>query len=472
MEIKGETFEAKAKVIPKADKNDFKSMDSSDDKIESDVQEVVSAIRLFLDSRVNEAENECYNKYSKSLIHTHGTSVLGVLKAIMTFDEKDIDFAMESLKYDVEASSYLRKEQSMLSSFSGMFYGAQKSKNDMIKTMTLQQKHAEVTYAESYLLKAILSILTESGMVTFMKEGLAIRHSYNIYKTCYKYLQSALKEEGEKWLSENVDNRFITSVYLGVGCFNLILSILPSKLLKLFEMIGFGGHRDFGMQCLSLGAAWSIKETLNENKMPKSINTLKMKSFKKKEATNFFVGGLKCEEEPGSRRFLCEIMLYSYHIFLSTMVQLPNCNFPLSERQLGKSLEKHPNSFLYLIFQGKVLLINKVSQAERKIEKSIDEFKRVVQVQKDWRQLAHVCFWDIGISFGIIQQYEEAASYFDILLKENKWSKAIYSYLKGVMLYTADKEKHHAVIVESLSEIPNLVKKVAGKSLPLEVLKI
>lgn len=41
-------------------------------------------------------------------------------------------------------------------------------------------------YAECYLLKAILSILTESNMMTFMKEGLAIRQSYSIYKTCYK----------------------------------------------------------------------------------------------------------------------------------------------------------------------------------------------------------------------------------------------------------------------------------------------
>lgn len=50
----------------------------------------------------------------------------------------------------------------------------------------------------------------------------------------------ALKEEG-------IDGTFISAVYLGIGGFNLMLSILPSRVLRLVEVLGFAGNRDFGM---------------------------------------------------------------------------------------------------------------------------------------------------------------------------------------------------------------------------------
>lgn len=216
-------------------------------------------------------------------------------------------------------------------------------------------------------------------------------------------------------------------------------------------MIGFGGHRDFGMQCLALGASWPVQDICASD------------ARKDKVAVNFFQSGLMVEKEPGTRRFLCDMMLSSYHIIMSTMIQLPGCNFPLATKMVAASISIHPDSFLYLIFQGKI------SQAERNIEKSIDELKKVVQVQKDWRQLAHVCFWDIGICYAAIAKWADAASYFDILYKENKWSKSIYLYLKACMLYTDDPKKNQKEVSEMMKQVPKYLKKVAGKSIPLEV---
>jgi Protein of unknown function (DUF3808) len=108
-------------------------------------------------------------------------------------------------------------------------------------------------------------------MVGFVREGLAIRQSYSIFKSCYKYLAWLLKEQTENKTAKTtdpnsdilgvfeeagVDIHFIQSVYVGMGSFNLILSTIPARLLRIFEMIGFGGHRIFGMKCLEVGTTF------------------------------------------------------------------------------------------------------------------------------------------------------------------------------------------------------------------------
>jgi tetratricopeptide (TPR) repeat protein len=438
------------------DKEDLKMMQTTGEKtMDEDHKDTMQCVALFLNSQVAKSEKAIQSKYGKTLIHTHGTAVLAVLRAVLTFDQNDIDFAMDALKSVVEASSALRKEQSLMSSFSGMIFGgSQKGKFGHLKSMNRLQKHAEVIYAESYLLKALLSLLTEGNMVTFVKEGLAIRQSYQIFKSCYKFLNNIVKEEGRDGLKKNgIDSHFISAVYLGMGSFNLMLSILPSKLLRVFEVIGFGGHRDFGMQCLALCANWQM-----DTKSPIT------KGIKQKEAVNFFSESMPVEDHPGTRRFICDIMLTMYHVLLSTMIQLPGCNIPKASQMINKNLEKYPESFMYFIFKGKV------SQAARRLEDAISEFNTVIDKQKDWRQLAHVCFWDIGLSYGALGEWTKAGEYFDTLFKENKWSPAIYMYLKAVMLYTADPVKNIKEVEEMMTKVPTLLKKVAGKSIPLEVL--
>lgn len=360
---------------------------------------------------------------------------------------------MDALKNTVEAASFLRKEQSFINSFSGMMFGGQKSKFANLQGMTRLERHAEVTFAEAHLLKALLSLITDSNMVAFLKEGLAIRQSYNIFKTCYKFLVSLSKNGTQALIQNGVDSHFITSVYLGLGGFNLMLSILPARVLRIFEIIGFAGHRDFGMKCLALGANWPA--TIH----PASVNNKK----KTKEVVNFFSDEIPVESGPGTRKFMCDLLLSTYHVFLSTMIQLPGCNIPLATQMIQKNLNEHPQSFLYLIFKGNV------SKSQRNLEQAIKEFNTVIDVQKDWRQLVHVCFWDIGICSAALGEWEKAAGYFDTLYLENKWSSSIYLYFKAVFLYTADKEKHKKQVGEMLKLVPTLTKKVAGKSIPLEV---
>jgi tetratricopeptide (TPR) repeat protein len=441
----------------KLDKNDFKLLQQNGDAtMHEDYLDAVKQISLFLNSKVSLAEKNLQAKYGKTLVHTHCTAVMALLKGLMTMDETDLDFAMDAMRNAIEAASYLRKDQSIISSFSGMFFGTSKtSKFDHLKSLTLLQKHAELVYAEAYFLKALLSLITESNMVTFVKEGLAIRQAYSMYKVFYKFLNHIMQNEGpEGLLKHGIDNRFVTGVYLGIGGFNLMLSILPEKVLRIFEFIGFSGNRKFGMQCLALGANWELDPN----------SPIIQKRVKTKSATNFYSDIIPVETGPGSRKFICDIILSLYHVLLSTMVQLPGCDVPTASKVIQGNLEKNPDSFLYLIFKGKV------SQANRQIKDAINEFTLVTEKQIDWRQLSHVCFWDIGVCYAAIGDWNKAAEYFDILYQENRWSKSIYLYMKAIFLYTADPVKNKVQVAEMLQEVPNHLKKVAGKSIPLEVI--
>lgn len=363
--------------------------------------------------------------------------------------------AMDALKTSIDVASALRKETSLVTSFTGMLFGGQKKAKDVYKGMTRGQLHgtsrliqAEITFAEGYLIKAILFLITDPNMVGFVREGLAIRQAYSIHKSCYKYL-TTLVAEGQT--DPNIDHHFIQSIYMGMGSFNLILSTIPPRVLKIFEMIGFGGHRAFGMRCLEIGANWPHYET---------VELKKKKNFK--DCVDFFPGGQDGLKSAGSRRFMCDLILLLYHIALPSMIQIPGCNMPMARTQLNKHLDLRPNSFLYLFFAAKSL------QSESKPQESINVLHKVVSVAKDWRQLAHVCFWDMGMCHLALGEFTKAAEYYAILFEENKWSKATYMYLRAICLYTADPKKYATEVAEMLKKVPGLCKKVAGKSVPIE----
>lgn len=40
---------------------------------------------------------------------------------------------------------------------------------------------------------------------------------------------------------------------MGIGAFNLMISLLPARIIKLLEFIGFGGNKAFGLQELEHG---------------------------------------------------------------------------------------------------------------------------------------------------------------------------------------------------------------------------
>ncbi|KAI8914486.1 hypothetical protein EDD86DRAFT_268666 [Gorgonomyces haynaldii] len=421
--------------------------------LQQDIDECEHLIDLFLKSRVQEAEDTLKPKFGRSLYYTFAAGVLGMIKSVMTCDAYDIAFALDAFRVTLEIVQAFRKEQTTLvGSFTGMLFGSSKNqKVNQLKQMTLLQKHIELIHAECGLLKALLYILTDPNMMGFVREGLTIRNAYSSYKVFYRYLTQVAEQGGLD--DKELDQHFISGVYLGMGMFNLILSTLPKKLLRLFEMIGFGGHRAFGLKCLEIGANWPNKPML------KSISKT---SSKYQKVVNFYPNGQDKLKGLGTRKFLCDLSLDMYHIVLSSMIQVPGGDFGYAMTELNKNITKTPDGFIYLILKGRG------AQAQADPDEAIRLMERVVDIQQDWRPLVHVCFWDIASCHAGMGRWEKAAEYFSILFDENKWSRATCAYMKAVCLYEADAEKHKDIILDLMKQVPTLCKKVAGKSIPIE----
>ncbi len=91
-----------------------------------------------------------------------------------------------------------------------------------------------------------------------------MRTAFNIYRQLHRYIQAADDEAQALQIGPedpSIDNHFRSGVYLGVGSSNLILSMMPSKLLSLIELFGYKGDRNLGLQLLYRAGGWSSNES-------------------------------------------------------------------------------------------------------------------------------------------------------------------------------------------------------------------
>ncbi|KAJ3024035.1 hypothetical protein HKX48_007966 [Thoreauomyces humboldtii] len=444
-----------------------------------DNADVEKAVAMFLNSQFVEAETFLYARYGATLFHTLGFAVVSWLKAVMTFDPTDVQTAHEALRTALEIASVYRMQTSITGSIAGLL--TRNKEGDNIKKMTPLQKHAELAYAEGHLLKAMLTLVTDGNPVAFVREGLNIRAAYSSYKSCYRFLQSTFDEGGaQKLASSGVDAHFVSGILLGVGAFNLVLSMLPGKVLKLFELIGFSGDRDFGLSRLEIGGMWPVHDRSAAVPVPASSG----KKSKKDSATGsktlqrddslrddvspdltkvpFAMPSSSGSNQSGLRKPLCDLVLLVYHIVLSSAVQLPDCDLPFAQEILAKSLEAHPNSFIFLALRARL------KETMGDPAAALEEFETVKHIQSEWKQLAHIVAWDSGTCHGALGNFPGAHDCYELLYEESKWSKAIYRYLQAVYLYASDPDANRAATSSMLKEIPSLTRKIAGKSIPME----
>jgi tetratricopeptide (TPR) repeat protein len=300
-----------------------------------------------------------------------------------------------------------------------------------------------LVYAEAYLLKALLSIIHDESVMSFLRESLNIRSSYNSYMTLEKYMDY-VKSEGKV---EELDDHFTSGVGLGVGCFSLILSMLPASVVKVAEFIGFSSDRAHGLHVLEAVGGWDKCHT--EQTKPDAVAVAKT----------------------GLRTQLCDMVLIVYHIILSKMVPLSDVDIPFAEKIINDCLGHYPRGVFFLYFNGRLMV------SKRLLKEAEEQYQKAIDIQKDWKQLQHMCFWELGLIYTIKQEWQKAYDLYTILGKESNWSKAVYTYLKAINLYmlateTEDettKADYIKQVVSFMEQVTGEKQKIAGKSIPMEV---
>lgn len=83
-----------------------------------------------------------------------------------------------------------------------------------------------------------------------------MRTAFNIYRQLGKFLDEA-DAAAPGGTDTSIDAHFRSGVYLGVGMSNLLLSMMPSRLLALIELFGYKGDRHIGLQTLYRAGGWT-----------------------------------------------------------------------------------------------------------------------------------------------------------------------------------------------------------------------
>ncbi|XP_023283953.1 tetratricopeptide repeat protein 39B-like [Seriola lalandi dorsalis] len=386
---------------------------SSKMDLETALRECNTALELFLNNRFADALAFLKPWKSQSMYHAMGYSSILVMQAGMTFEPKDMDAAMTSLRESLQTCQRFRKKTGIVETLTSLWY------RQPADSLTEEEMHAELCYAEVLLQKAALTFLDES-IIGFIKGGMRIRNSYQIYKDCQA--MAAATEDPEKQKSTHI--HFRGGVNMGIGSFNLMLSLLPSRVLRLMEFLGFSGDRELGLSELRQGAAG---------------NSL--------------------------RSILSTLTLMMFHLYITVILGTGEANLTEAEALLEPYVEKFPNGALILFYIARIALL------KGNFTFAQDKFLACIAAQQEWRQIHHLCYWELMWAYSFEQNWKEAYRYADLLCKESKWSQAIYVYQKAAILSMLPEEEVTKLgenVVELFRQVEGLRLRIAGKSIPTE----
>ncbi|OXG93214.1 hypothetical protein C345_00850 [Cryptococcus neoformans A2-102-5] len=400
-----------------------------------DIETCREAIRLFLTSRMKEAEEFCEESESEGH-HLYLQSAMGIieaLKGMMTFDSVDLHNALEICKSTaVTASSLRRPSDNVFSRLGGMV----KSHGGLarVKAMTPLERHAELVYAEQSLMKAMLAIISGGDWIGLVREAFNMRTAHGIYRNLQHFLEDADKHGYD----DDIDMDFRSGVLLGTGTSSLMLSLLPGKVLKIAEVFGYAGDRKIALATLMAAGGWS-----HDSPEP---------AFD--------------EKNEGLRRPVCDLILLTFHLVISVLIPITGVDVPLAKNILAYNMKRYPNGVFFLYFQAR-LHTTQCQPAEAN-----NSLQRALDLKLEYIQLQHMCLWDYACNYMMLGKWKGALDCFSILKDESNWSRAVYTYAAAAciveLVEDGDQDAKMSEADKLMQQIPKLTKKIAGKSLPIE----
>ncbi|CAL1281402.1 unnamed protein product [Larinioides sclopetarius] len=383
--------------------------------VQESIQETLQTLDLFMNNKFQEALDLMEPWAHCSSYHALGKSTVCFIQTILSFDPDDIARTMEVLKESVAVCNRLRRKGTLV-------YITRLLRGVDYNMYTTEEVHAELCYAECLLLTALLTFVSDNSFVNFIKGGLRIRACYRAYK------EAALILENRRWEDEEDRRHYESGVRMGLGIFYLVVAHLPTRIIRVLEMIGFCGDKETGLQYMYDSVALD--------------------------------GSLRSP--------LTALFLLCYNTIITYLFGLADGDLVSSEYIVKNMLKKYPRGALYLFLYGRLL------EVKGEFDQSINLLLDSLTVQDTWRQMRNLGSWEIMWCYSFKFEWKNAQKYLDFLRKESRWSPAIYTYAYALTLYMQYQEGGRTDS-ESLEEIHDLMKKVpslkqklAGKSFPLE----
>ncbi|XP_025408940.1 tetratricopeptide repeat protein 39B-like isoform X2 [Sipha flava] len=282
--------------------------------------------------------------------------------------------------------------------------------------------HAELCFAEALLLRALLTFIEDETLVSFIRAGIKIRSCYNSYKECNVILNSRTWSESEK----SYKDHFESGVRLGIGAFNLMISLLPSKIIKLLEFIGFSGSKEQGLS--ELQSCYQV--------------TL------------------------GLRHVLCVLTLLTYNLVVIYVFSQEEGDLEFCDIALRQQLALYPNGAWFLYLKGRLeFMRGNIEEAHKWYIASVDS-------QNSWPQFHHICYWELCWANCVALNWKTAEVYATKLSEQSKWSRTTYNYQRACIMlmrgYNCLSRDELNTVNQLMADVPKYKQRIAGKSLPME----
>lgn len=369
------------------------------------------AIIKFFNNELAEAMDLMKPWGQTSMYHSLGTSIFEFIPAMLTFDHAQIARAAAALKTCMAICNKHKKIYTFAESIGTLI------RKPNYNTYTDTEAHAELCYAETLLLQAAMAIMEGEDLTGLIKGTIKVKTCYSTYKDCAKILDK------KEWESEVSKAHFESGVRLGTATFNVMISLLPPRIITLLEFVGFSGNKDKGLAELEAAS-----------------------------------------HSPGLRSVLCDLTLLGYHLVICHFIDSPG-DIPACERILMKQLKVYPQSIWFLVFQARLQLLR------GKYNEAIQIYHVTIHTQDTWKQFQHVCHWEIMWANCLKMSWREASHYSTYLVEGSTWSRTIYSYFKASITIQStlkmdeyDKEECDGL----MRKAPTFKQRIVGKSLPME----
>jgi tetratricopeptide (TPR) repeat protein len=423
---------------------DMNGGDQDSDSYFDDVEMAMTGIDMLLNNGFDEAF-ALFDKYKNEspLMHS-GYSFVFFMQALMSFEEEKLGEAQRVLQ---ETEKRCASQDGFVKSFKRRFARKKKVADAALKVE--ERITHQVIIADCLLYQAVL-VFTNQDLSSYVKGGWLLRKAWKIYEKLHKEVttlmdnktqmkvakhqtfSSSVDPEPENYvtdhstassvddeecgddLSADVLPRLLGAVNFGYGTFQLCLSMVPPKILKLIEFLGFEGDREVGLSCLS------------------------------------FTSHSKDMKAP-----LATLALLWYHTVLRPFFALDGANHFQAGTKEAKSIirEKEgefPNSSLFLFFKGRI------HRLEKENDLSLVLYNRALDEAKGQREIELMCLYEISWCHILKLQWKESQDGFSRLQRESKWSQAYYTYLTAVCAGSQGRVEESYDLIR---KIPGLIKR-------------
>lgn len=381
--------------------------------LEAALAEAKLGVNLFFNNKFTEAEALMKPWATSSMYHSVGNSVFAYLEAMLTFEQQHIAAASDALKQCLMVCGRFRKKNTLTETIGKTF------KKVNYDQYTDVEAHAELCTAEAMLLKAMLTFIEDETLTSLIKGGMKIRNCFAMYKECYNILTQ------RQWESESSKVHFESGVRMGLGTFNLMISLLPGRVIKLLEFIGFSGNKQAGMQDLVAGC-----------------------------------------QSLGIRQVLCVMTLLGYNLIVCYVLSHKEGDLNFCDDLLVKQLKQYPDGVWFLFFKGRLEFM------KGNLDEALMWYKKSWKSQNVWPQFHHLCFWELLWVNCLRLDWRESLLFATYLVEHSKWSRTIYTYQKASIMCMMKRSDLTSTELRTLDglmkEVPKYKQRIAGKSLPME----